>query len=65
MINGPTRLKGQNLSSPDIRAGIALVIAALCANGQSRIANAGLVDRGYEKIVKRLQSVGADIVREG
>lgn len=63
LVTGPSRLKGQNLSSPDIRAGIALVIAALCAKGQSQIANAELIDRGYENIVQRLQKLGAEIAR--
>lgn len=63
IINGPKQLRAQNLSSPDIRAGVALVIAALAARGKSVIANAELVDRGYEKIVARLQSIGAKIER--
>ncbi len=64
LVSGPAELKGQNLSSPDIRAGIALVIAALTASGVSTIANAELVDRGYQNIVERLQNIGADIKRE-
>jgi UDP-N-acetylglucosamine 1-carboxyvinyltransferase len=64
LVSGPTQLKGQNLSSPDIRAGIALVIAALSARGRSVIANAELVDRGYQNIVDRLQRLGASITRE-
>jgi UDP-N-acetylglucosamine 1-carboxyvinyltransferase len=61
LVTGPARLRGQKLSSPDIRAGIALVIAALTARGESIIDNAELVDRGYQNIVERLQNIGADI----
>ena len=64
LVSGPTQLKGQHLSSPDIRAGIALVIAALTARGESIIANAELIDRGYQNIVGRLQMLGAAIKRE-
>jgi len=63
LVTGPTQLRGQNLLSPDIRAGIALVIAALSARGESIIANAELVDRGYQNIVDRLTAVGAKISR--
>lgn len=58
------RLSGSTASSPDIRAGIALVIAALAASGRSRIQNAQSIDRGYEDVVERLGKLGADIVRE-
>ncbi len=64
IVSGPAQLRGQKLSSPDIRAGIALVIAALSARGKSEIANTELIDRGYETIVKRLQKLGADIERK-
>ncbi len=64
LVSGPKQLRGQTLSSPDIRAGIALVIAALAARGRSIIENAELVDRGYQNIVSRLQMLGADITRE-
>ncbi len=64
IVNGITRLKGQHLSSPDLRAGIALVIAALMADGCSIIDNASLIDRGYENIDNRLRSLGAKIQRE-
>ena len=63
LVTGATPLRGQNLSSPDIRAGIALVIAALAARGESVIDRAELVDRGYENIVERLQKLGGDIER--
>ena len=51
------------MSSPDIRAGIALLIAALSAEGKSIIHNVNQIDRGYENIVKRLQNIGAKIQR--
>jgi len=63
LVNGPTKLRGQSLSSPDIRAGIALVIAGLSAKGISTIDRAELVDRGYEDIANRLKAIGADIER--
>lgn len=61
LVYGPTKLRGQALDTPDIRAGIALVIAALCAGGQSVIEKAELIERGYENIVERLTNLGADI----
>ncbi len=64
VVAGPSRLHGTHLSTPDIRAGMALVVAALCAKGRSIIENAEVVDRGYENIESRLQALGADIVRE-
>ncbi len=64
IVIGPTQLRAQTLSSPDIRAGIALVIAALCASGTSTIDNVELIDRGYEDIVARLKKLGAEIARE-
>jgi UDP-N-acetylglucosamine 1-carboxyvinyltransferase len=63
IVTGPTDLRGQELSSPDIRAGIALVIAALSATGSSIIDRADLIDRGYEDIAKRLGGLGAKIKR--
>jgi UDP-N-acetylglucosamine 1-carboxyvinyltransferase len=63
VVSGPTRLFGQRLTSPDIRAGMAMLIAALCANGQSVIQNVGEIDRGYERIDERLRAVGAQIER--
>ena len=62
-VYGPTKLHGQRLDTPDIRAGIALVIAALSANGKSIINNDELIERGYENIVERLSDLGADIKR--
>ncbi len=63
-IDGPSRLHGTHLASPDIRAGMALIIAALCARGQSIIESAHVVDRGYERVDERLRALGADITRE-
>jgi len=63
IVEGATKLYGRNIVSPDIRAGIALVIAALIAKGESTIENIYQVDRGYEKIEERLQKLGADIKR--
>ena len=63
IVQGPTRLNPEKLESPDIRAGMALVLAALSAHGESVISNIGQIDRGYERIEKKLQSLGADIVR--
>jgi len=64
IVNGQTSLYGQHLSSPDIRAGIALVIAALSANGNSIIDHIDIVDRGYENIEKRLKNLGVDVKRK-
>ncbi len=63
MVIGPTKLYGTLLTSPDIRAGIALVTAALCAEGETRISNAHQIDRGFFEIEKKLASVGAQIDR--
>ena len=63
VVVGPSPLYGQELSSPDIRAGMALVIAALVAKGRSRIHNAQQIDRGYENIETRLRALGAQIER--
>src|SRR6476661_5564178 len=63
VVSGPSRLYGQRLTSPDIRAGMAILIAALCANGRSTIGNVAEIDRGYERIDERLRAVGAQIER--
>jgi len=63
IVQGPTKLNASRLISPDIRAGIALVIAALIAKGQSVIENIYQIDRGYEEIENRFQKLGADIKR--
>jgi UDP-N-acetylglucosamine 1-carboxyvinyltransferase len=63
VIVGPSALHGQELLSPDIRAGMALLIAALAARGTSTMANIGQIDRGYEKIDAKLRGLGAHIER--
>jgi UDP-N-acetylglucosamine 1-carboxyvinyltransferase len=63
VVTGPARLYGERLESPDIRAGMAMVIAALCAEGTSTIGNIGQIDRGYERIDERLRALGAVIER--
>ena len=63
VVIGPTQLRGSTLTSPDIRAGMAMLIAACCAEGESVINNAQVIDRGYEEIETRLTALGADIVR--
>ncbi|MDX9978796.1 MAG: UDP-N-acetylglucosamine 1-carboxyvinyltransferase [Lentisphaeria bacterium] len=63
VISGPSQLHGITLNSPDIRAGMALVSAALCARGESQIRSAELIDRGYPAIEHRLRSLGARIER--
>jgi UDP-N-acetylglucosamine 1-carboxyvinyltransferase len=63
VVTGPAQLYGERLTSPDIRAGMAMVIAALCAEGTSRIGNIAEIDRGYERIDERLRSLGASIER--
>ena len=63
VITGPAPLYGQRMSSPDIRAGMAMVIAALCAEGTSTIGDAYQIDKGYERIDERLRALGARIER--
>jgi UDP-N-acetylglucosamine 1-carboxyvinyltransferase len=63
IVNGPSRLHGKRMESPDIRAGMALLIASLCAEGVSEIGNVGQIDRGYERIDERLRELGARIER--
>ncbi|MFO7571219.1 MAG: UDP-N-acetylglucosamine 1-carboxyvinyltransferase [Gaiellaceae bacterium] len=63
VVTGPATLYGERLESPDIRAGMAMVIAALCAEGTSTIGNIGQIDRGYERIDERLRALGASIDR--
>ena len=64
IVTGPTRLSGEKVESPDIRAGMTLVLAALAANGTSTIRNVGQIDRGYEDVDGKLRSLGARIRRE-
>jgi len=63
VVTGPARLYGQRMASPDIRAGMAMLIAGLCAEGVSTIGNVGEIDRGYERIDERLRALGARIER--
>jgi UDP-N-acetylglucosamine 1-carboxyvinyltransferase len=63
VVVGPSLLHGETLHSPDIRAGMALLIAALCARGESTIQNINQIDRGYERIERKLQALGANIER--
>jgi UDP-N-acetylglucosamine 1-carboxyvinyltransferase len=63
VVTGPAKLYGQRMASPDIRAGMAMLIAGLCAEGVSTIGNVGEIDRGYERIDERLRALGARIER--
>ncbi len=63
IVNGPTQLYGEKVESPDIRAGMALLLAALAAEGQTTIRNAGQIDRGYERVDEKLRLLGAKIER--
>lgn len=64
IVQGPTKLFPEKMESPDIRAGMALVLAALSAEGKSVIRNVGQIDRGYEKVDQKLINLGAHITRE-
>lgn len=64
VVSGPSRLKGSDLVSPDVRAGMALVIAALCAEGESVIHNVYQIERGYENLAEQLVNLGAHITRK-
>ena len=64
VVTGPSQLYGGTYSSPDIRAGIALVIAALAAKGPSTILNAEIIDRGYVAVEQQLSALGANIERK-
>jgi UDP-N-acetylglucosamine 1-carboxyvinyltransferase len=63
LVQGPNYLQGERLESPDIRAGMALLLAALCARGTSVIRNIGQIERGYERIDEKLRALGAKIER--
>lgn len=63
VVRGRTRLKGREVISPDVRAGMALVVAALCAEGESVISNIEQIERGYEHLLDKLVNIGADIRR--
>jgi UDP-N-acetylglucosamine 1-carboxyvinyltransferase len=64
VVIGPAKLRGSRLTSPDIRAGMTMLIAALCAEGESVIQNIGQIDRGFERIDERLRGLGANIQRK-
>jgi UDP-N-acetylglucosamine 1-carboxyvinyltransferase len=63
IVTGPRQLRGERVESPDIRAGMAMLLAALCAEGRSEIGNIRQIDRGYERIDERLRDLGARIER--
>ena len=63
VVSGPCRLRGSVMTSPDVRAGMAMVIAALCAEGESTIHNVYQIERGYEKLTARLAALGARVTR--
>ncbi|NNG16491.1 MAG: UDP-N-acetylglucosamine 1-carboxyvinyltransferase, partial [Gemmatimonadales bacterium] len=63
VIAGPSKLHGGTVESPDIRAGMAMLLAALAAEGKSSIHNIGQIERGYESIETRLRELGANIER--
>jgi UDP-N-acetylglucosamine 1-carboxyvinyltransferase len=63
LVSGPSRLHGSTVESPDIRAGMAMLVAALAADGSSMINNVGQIERGYERIDERLRALGAKIER--
>jgi UDP-N-acetylglucosamine 1-carboxyvinyltransferase len=65
VVSGPARLHGSDLISPDVRAGMAMLIAALCADGKSVIRNVYQIERGYEHLADRLSALGARIERTG
>ena len=65
IVSGPSALRGATLESPDIRAGMAMLLAALCARGKSVINNVGQIERGYERIDERLRALGASVERRG
>jgi UDP-N-acetylglucosamine 1-carboxyvinyltransferase len=65
IVSGPSPLRGATMESPDIRAGMAMLLAAMCATGQSTINNVAQIERGYERIDERLNALGAHITRVG
>ena len=64
IVQGPSQLYGEKMESPDIRAGMALLLATLSASGKSIIHNIGQIERGYEKVEIKLAQLGANIVRK-
>lgn len=65
IVSGPSPLRGSTMDSPDIRAGMAMLLAAMCATGRSTINNVTQIERGYERIDERLNALGAHITRVG
>ncbi len=65
IVTGPRQLRGKQLDSRDIRSGMALIAAALAAKGQSRVDQLEVVERGYARLVERLQALGAQVARVG
>ena len=65
IVSGPSALRGATMESPDIRAGMAMLLAAMCATGRSTINNVTQIERGYERIDERLNALGANITRVG
>jgi UDP-N-acetylglucosamine 1-carboxyvinyltransferase len=63
LVAGPSKLRAATVESPDIRAGMAMLVAALCADGESTINNVAQIERGYERIDERLNALGANIQR--
>ena len=63
VVTGPARLYGQRMESPDIRAGMSMLLASLCAEGESTIGAVHQIDKGYERIDERLRALGAQIER--
>ena len=64
IVTGPTKLRGRPLDSRDLRSGMALIAAALAADGESRVSPLETVERGYARLVDRLVSLGAQVERE-
>ena len=65
VIIGPTDLHGADIEIPDLRGGFSHLIAALTASGQSTVSNVGIISRGYEHFIDKLEQLGADFVYEG
>jgi UDP-N-acetylglucosamine 1-carboxyvinyltransferase len=65
VIMGPVELTGADIEVPDLRGGFSHLIAALTAEGRSTVSNVGIISRGYERFITKLQQLGADFVLEG
>jgi UDP-N-acetylglucosamine 1-carboxyvinyltransferase len=65
IITGPTKLHGSDVEVPDLRGGFSYLIAALAAEGTSTVTNIGIISRGYELFVEKLEALGADFTLEG